>query len=949
MSFDILSITKLISLGYQYTKFNQLISIYTQIDAITCFNKYCTLISHLNDNNISMLIDELSCILKQFGTLNFRDMIQVCHGNLDINDDKYSIIINSFHPTGYIQYSNTEWIKMGGKKTQLSCILSGNKFYLQCHGLSIGIYTSPKTVIVFNGYVTDIPLELIQDNFINQTLLKIKSLGISSKFIKSLTIRDLLSLNISEIVQLYNNTNTWYCSIKATHLSLIVEQFTNNDLFEQRTMIIKLLIKECDTEFEYISYILFDLLSKDKQDQVYDSFPANIKAFFKNASIHTIDYTSSFYTIGSVPLEQQICALKATDYVKNKAIIKLQELKTDTSSKASQYLEGLIKIPFNIFHKTIFTDILCHHNLEFSKHFNTQNKHSYIEMCFIVKNAINIATKEAYAFNLSDLSKSNASTICSIISPKHKNLSKQQMILNICNVKNNEPFLFENAYTNVFHANLLMLSNTLQSHKFNIQQYLKKTHDTIDNSVYGHFNAKKQLDRIIGQWVNGDSDGYCLGFEGPPGVGKTSIAKHGLSQCLMDLSGNNRPFAFIALGGSTNSSTLNGHNYTYSGSMWGKIVDILIQTKCMNPIIFIDELDKISNTDQGKEIVGILTHIIDSTQNNAFQDNYFSGIDIDLSKVLFVFSYNDPSLIDKILIDRIHRIKFEPLTVVQKIYICNHFIIPELTKRVGVSKLILFEDNVIQQIIISYTLEPGVRKLKEIMFEIIGEINLHIINSDITELPISLSFFDIKTKFLFQRTPIFIPIIISEPSIGTVNGLWANSQGQGGVLPIEVSYCTSSEFLRLTLTGLQGNVMKESMNVALTVAWSLLKQSEQIFIKSDNSVGIHVHCPEAAVHKDGPSAGAAITVAMYSILTNKRINNKVALTGEINLQGHVTAIGGLNLKISGGLDAGVTTFIYPQANESDFIRIKTEFNHLLDGITFHAVSTIQEILDIIML
>ncbi len=126
-------------------------------------------------------------------------------------------------------------------------------------------------------------------------------------------------------------------------------------------------------------------------------------------------------------------------------------------------------------------------------------------------------------------------------------------------------------------------------------------------------------------------------FRGPPGTGKTSLAKKGIAKCLTDSEGKSRPFAFIPVGGSSNSSTLEGHSYTYVGSTWGKIVDILMETKCMNPIIYIDELDKISKTENGKEIIGILTHITDSTQNDQFNDKYFSGIDIDLSKVLFIF------------------------------------------------------------------------------------------------------------------------------------------------------------------------------------------------------------------------------------------------------------------------------------------------------------------------
>ena len=195
-----------------------------------------------------------------------------------------------------------------------------------------------------------------------------------------------------------------------------------------------------------------------------------------------------------------------------------------------------------------------------------------------------------------------------------------------------------------------------------IKKYMENVETILDKSVYGHLEAKRQIQRIIGQWINGTNSGHCFGFEGPPGVGKTSLAKKGISICLKDFNGKSRPFSFIAMGGSCNGSVLEGHSYTYVGSTWGKIVDILIDSKCMNPIIFIDELDKISKTENGKEIIGILTHLTDATQNDEFADKYFAGIKFDLSKVLFIFSYNDYNLLDPILADRIHRVKFRHLS-----------------------------------------------------------------------------------------------------------------------------------------------------------------------------------------------------------------------------------------------------------------------------------------------
>ena len=188
----------------------------------------------------------------------------------------------------------------------------------------------------------------------------------------------------------------------------------------------------------------------------------------------------------------------------------------------------------------------------------------------------------------------------------------------------------------------------------------------MNSCVHGHEDTKKSLMRLIGQWMNGNNSGTCIGLCGPPGIGKTTLCKNGISQCLIDSDGNKRPFAFIGLGGAHSGSFLEGHLYTYLGSSPGKIVDILIETQCMNPIIYIDELDKISNTEHGKEIVGILTHLTDKTQNDTFEDKYFSGIKLDLSKTLFIFSYNDPHSIDRILRDRIQEIQIKPLTKIDK-------------------------------------------------------------------------------------------------------------------------------------------------------------------------------------------------------------------------------------------------------------------------------------------
>ena len=380
-----------------------------------------------------------------------------------------------------------------------------------------------------------------------------------------------------------------------------------------------------------------------------------------------------------------------------------------------------------------------------------------------------------------------------------------------------------------------------------------------------------------------------------------------------------------------------------------------MESKCMNPIIFIDELDKVSKTENGKEIIGILTHLIDPTQNESFQDKYFSGIDLDLSNALFIFSYNDVSVIDKILLDRIHRIKFDNLTLYDKLEITDKYILPELYEKVGLENVIEFDEEVLKFIIEKYTYESGVRKLKELLFEIISEINLEILNhTKEYDLPIVVTIDDIKFKYLKEKHETRHTLIHNEPSVGIISGLWANSLGMGGIIPIECFFLPSNNFLDLKLTGMQGDVMKESMNVAKTLAWKLTNKSNQDQLcksfQKTKLQGIHIHCPEGATPKDGPSAGTAITVAIYSLLNKKKIKKDIAITGEINLQGKVSAIGGLELKILGGIKAGVKTFIYPEENKKDFKKFVEKYkdkNVYDSSIQFISVSYISQVLEIV--
>ena len=243
----------------------------------------------------------------------------------------------------------------------------------------------------------------------------------------------------------------------------------------------------------------------------------------------------------------------------------------------------------------------------------------------------------------------------------------------------------------------------------------------LDKAVYGLHDAKMQIMQLIGQWiVNPTAVGSAIAIKGPMGTGKTTLVKEGISKIL------NRPFALIALGGATDASVLEGHGYTYEGSTWGKIVDILIQTQCSNPVIYFDELDKVSDTPKGEEIIGILTHLIDATQNNKFHDKYFSEIDFDLSKALFIFSYNDESKVNPILRDRMYRISTKGYSQLEKKTIANEYLLPYVCSQIIFKEDdILISNETLTHIIDKYTdKEDGVRNLKRCLEIIYTKLNL---------------------------------------------------------------------------------------------------------------------------------------------------------------------------------------------------------------------------------
>jgi len=997
-------------------------------------------------NNLQFINNELSSLLKTYGTENLEDLLLICFGNNNkITDDeleksKLDILNKYFHPTSYKVITKKDENKKSNdnddKIKNLDCndVFSTYKqFHMKVYGMKVYINSIPlkKTLLIY-GILDDTIIEFLYNKFITIKINDIRNnipneidfqKDAFEKFILSLTLKDLL-INVNAI-DFYNKFAGMISQsnlIKQKPISQAVKEFISDDMYSKRNILITLLIRSSNYENQYLAYLLYDLLSNDSNGNVdtqeqtilFDSFPWYIKNSFKQAMKKTIQYTNdlSNFDINKIPLEQQICLLKASDSVKEKAMMKLKEVKAkseDSGSKARQYLDGLLKIPFSVYKrepilnmmetiKNNFKDI--HKKYNVNKVFSeipSKEKYTSIEIINFLKkiqeqSGINnkkedIEQIKEYLIK-GDKNKliTNIKVLDNIFKKYNKNKKRrkyshlnkdglEEYILSIImyaeNMENEEEENKKNILNEIINKfnsleNMTQLNTEIKTdiNKINtnlkqITNYMSEVKITLDKAVYGHGKAKQQIERIIGQWINGEQDGYCFGFEGAPGLGKTSLAKRGLSNCLKDDKGVSRPFAMIQMGGDSNGSTLHGHNYTYVGSTWGSIVQILIDKKCMNPIIFIDEVDKISRTEHGKEIVGILTHLLDTTQNDCFQDKYFTGVDLDLSKALFILSYNDVEAIDKILLDRIHRIKFNNLSFEDKLIICNTHLLPEIYKKTGLEETIYFNDDVLQFIIEEYTCEAGVRKLKEILFEIVGEINLDILknNDKVYNLPIEISKEDIKSKYLTDKKVMKVYKIHDESKVGLINALWANQLSQGGVLPIQASFIPSNKFLDLILTGSMGEVMKESISVSLTNAWNLTSKERQKYIidkfndvKNNNVCGIHIHCPDISTKKDGPSATTAFTVLIYSLLNDVKIKNYFGITGETHFGLFLTEIGGLQEKLIYSIKSGIKEFIFPKENENDFNKIMEKYKNdkIIDGIKFHSVERVEDVLDLIL-
>jgi endopeptidase La len=486
------------------------------------------------------------------------------------------------------------------------------------------------------------------------------------------------------------------------------------------------------------------------------------------------------------------------------------------------------------------------------------------------------------------------------------------------------------------------------------KEFLEKTKKTLDEKVFGHEECKGVMQELIGKWLtNPNSLGKAIGLVGPPGVGKTLIAK-GLGDAL------GIPFVQVNLGGLEDGCVLSGHSYTYSAAQPGLIVRKMVDAGKPRCVIFFDELDKACAKHGVNEIFNVLIHTTDTNTNNAFNDKFFQEVTFPINKVLFVFSYNDAAKVDRILLDRMEKIEVKPYSIADKLIITNNFLLKEISEGISLEYgSVKLSNEDIEYIIESYTFEAGVRELKRKLETLFLKLNLDRIYKRNAfdnkkffskEHPIILDR-DIINKYL-NKPSISIKSIHKNPDIGIINGLYATTNGTGGIIPILIynNFVGGKDKFVLKITGSQGKVMKESVSFAFTTAMNLLKDIHRKKFIKEYSNGLHVHTPDGATPKDGPSAGSAFTTAFISRILGKKIRNDIAMTGEIEMNGNITEIGGLVYKLMGAKKAGIKLVFVPRENEKDYNKIKEADDKLItNDFEVKIVNHISEILETVLI
>jgi ATP-dependent Lon protease len=866
----------------------------------TSYQSAMTEACQLRDNFTNKTNLEIESSLKELvekvGTWSFREMIELYLGpyyqdHFDVEtQEMLEFYEQAFHPNVCMPGPNLlEVVGPVARGTNFEGIIEpasinfvgskgagGTK-----SGISTGclmIFSDDQTICVLGNYVKDTPeyyckqytmLGKRRDEVIRRVKLPN---SFTSDYIANMALCDFITMRVEQLIMHIDEAHKQSKDYVKMTVRKLEKEFSKADAREKREILTLLLMS--DSQASSIPKLVKSCCPEEF-NELYSSLHLDLQKKVKNyQAVGKLNEVMGKRKRRREPnkpsLEDRIEKSGAPQVGINKALQKLRAMKSsrDGDPKAEKYINGFLDIPFGVYQEEVIL----------------KNTKRLIDRGEKLRKRLKIQMDK---------------------------ITKESMFRNL--LKHAEKVTKSKRSVTKFRKDALI-------HRKEKQRYLASARKTMDRAVHGHHEAKNQIERVLAQWLNGEQRGTILGLQGPPGNGKTSLIQEGLAKCLKDSKGKSHPFVFIPLGGLTGGSSLLGHSFTYVGSIWGRIADGLMQSKCMNPIFYFDELDKVSNTERGQEIISVLTHLTDSTQNQKFFDEYFQGVPLDLSRATFVFTFNNINRVDRVLRDRIHIIKTKPLQLPEKQIIAQKYLLPKIVDEIGFGpEDIKFTNDQIRTIVEDYTMEAGVRKLKEILYDVVRETNRHVIDERF-ELPVTLTD-EFMQEVLKRKHRINHDTVHSKPQVGVMNGMYASSIGLGGITKIEVSKThANNSVLDLKLTGNQGDIMKESMACAKTVAWNHLTKKEQVDVNK-NEFALHVHCPSGATPKDGPSAGGAITLAIISTLKNVPLPNDIAMTGEIDLHGNITEIGGLSEKLLGAKKAGVKRAFVPKDNARDLKRI----------------------------
>ena len=462
---------------------------------------------------------------------------------------------------------------------------------------------------------------------------------------------------------------------------------------------------------------------------------------------------------------------------------------------------------------------------------------------------------------------------------------------------------------------------------------IKRAQKVLDHDHYGMEKVKDRiLEHLAVLQLSGDLKSPIICLYGPPGVGKTSLGKS-IATAM------NRKYVRMSLGGLHDESEIRGHRRTYVGAMPGRIIKNIQKAGSSNPVFILDEIDKVTQNTLHGDPSSALLEVLDPEQNNAFHDNYLD-VDFDLSRVLFIATANDLNTIPRPLLDRMELIEVSGYITEEKIEIAKRHLVPRELQNTGLAKSVTekptFNKAALEKVIEQYTRESGVRQLEKQIDKALRKMAyLKALNGELPFTKISPA----EIEELLGKPPYYRDIYQGNDYAGVVTGLAWTSVG-GEILFIETSL-SKGRGAKLTLTGNLGEVMKESAVIALEYVKAHVDKLGVDYRLFDQW-NIHIHVPEGATPKDGPSAGITIATSIASALTQRKVRKNTAMTGEITLRGKVLPVGGIKEKILAAKRAGITDIMMCKANKKDIEEIPEKY---LTGVKFHFVENVQDVWD----